>query len=102
MDDRELNIRLWRAFWLGARTAVVAYDIPSPDANRDRYMDLLNEIASGSATLNNPGDTAALFKDADAARSWFASESQQISDDRELAERVRQGMSADLGSEDKE
>jgi hypothetical protein len=97
VSKSELKIQLWKAFWLGARTTVLAYDIPEREANREKYIDLLGRIASGDQTLNNPAEMAAMFQDPRTATVAFKNEHELVRADRELARQILDGMADDLG-----
>jgi hypothetical protein len=99
MSEDGSNVQLWRAFLLGARAALHAYSVPLKDANRERYVNLLGQIASGNEPLGNPTEIALLFEDPETARKAFENEHQLVRDDRELAQMILTGMADDLGQE---
>jgi hypothetical protein len=94
----EFAIQLWRAFDLGARTALAAYKVPKREADAAWYINRLQEIASGDQPLTNPLEEALMLPYGDNAedvRSAYLHECQVLRDDRELARLVLDGMEAE-------
>ena len=96
MHEPLSNVLLWNAFWLGCRATVEAYSIPTNEANRERYLDLLPQIATGDLTLSDPTELAGIFSNSGTAKLAFELEHDLIEKDRELAKRICDGMNTDL------
>lgn len=90
MTEREVDYKLWVAFYLGVRVMAAHEGKDDPGCAIGSFARMLREIAESEATLEDPTALAARFPDA--AESFQRLSTLVIRADRDLSKRIFAGF----------
>lgn len=93
-----LDAASFDAFLLGMRVVLHAFEMDPPATQFERPWLLLREIAGGTTTLTNPGDSAARFPALGSLLHDAAGD--MIAHDRAVATRILRGLGSAFEEDD--